>query len=99
MSTKEKILINGTLLLKQLETDLTEHFDVTLLREQADPMGWLRENGHQFTGLVTSAGVPVPVELIQALPNLKVVSSFGVGYDQRSEEHTSELQSRENLVC
>src|SRR5690606_40867197 len=23
----------------------------------------------------------------------------GIGYDARSEEHTSELQSRENLVC
>lgn len=94
MSTKEKILINGTLLLKQLETDLTEYFDVTLLREQADPMGWLRENGHQFTGLVTSAGVPVPVELIQALPNLKVVSSFGVGYDQLNEEVLNEREIR-----
>src|SRR5690606_41660471 len=31
---------------------------------------------------------------------MKVVpGSFGGGVDLRSEEHTSELQSRENLVC
>jgi len=94
MSTKEKILVNGTLLLKQLEEDLTQHFDVTLLREQSDPTAWLAENGHQFTGLVTSAGTPVPVELIDALPNLKVVSSFGVGYDQLNEEVLNKRQIR-----
>lgn len=84
--SKEKILINGRLLLQELEKDLEDDFDVTLLREQGDPMAFAREHGHQFTGLVTSAGVRLPVELIEALPNLKVVSSFGVGYDQLDEE-------------
>src|SRR5256886_11870284 len=27
------------------------------------------------------------------------MESFGLGYDTRSEEHTSELQSQSNLVC
>src|SRR5699024_6475208 len=42
--------------------------------------------GHEFTGLVTSAGTRVPTELIEGLPNLKVISSFGVGYDALNED-------------
>lgn len=86
MSTKEKILINGTLLLQQLEKDLEHDYDVTLLREQDSPMSFLQEHGHTFTGLVTSAGTRLPAEVLEALPNLKVISSFGVGYDQLHEE-------------
>lgn len=85
MSNKEKILINGTLLLQQLEKDLENDYDVTILRNQNDPMAFLQEHGDAYTGLVTSAGTPLPVEVIEALPNLKVVSSFGVGYDQLDE--------------
>lgn len=86
MSTQEKILINGTLLLPQLEKDLTQHFDVTTLRDQGDASAYLQEHGHRFTGLVTSAGSRLPIEVIEGLPNLKVVSSLGVGYDQLDEE-------------
>lgn len=82
MSSKEKVLINGTLLLQQLEKDLETDYDVTLLRDQSDPMAFLQEHGAAYTALVTSAGTRLPVDVINALPNLKVVSSFGVGYDQ-----------------
>lgn len=92
--SKEKILINGTLLLQQLEKDLEHDYDVTLLRNQGDPMTFLREHGHQFTGLVTSAGARLPAEIIEALPNLKVISSFGVGYDQLNEEVINPRQIR-----
>src|SRR5690606_35924967 len=45
---------------------------------------------------VTEAAVPGALPLVQVLDR-----GIGVGVpaDQRSEEHTSELQSRENLVC
>src|SRR5436309_15983308 len=52
--------------------------------------------------------VTIPLERgLSALPkaiDLRSVSVFGLSYiivtfDDRSEEHTSELQSRENLVC
>ena len=94
MSTKEKILINGTLLLQQLEVDLDDDYDVTLLREQDDPASFLKEHGHTFTGLVTSAGVRLHDETIEALPNLKVVSSFGVGYDALNERLLNERNIR-----
>lgn len=95
MSSKEKILINATLLLQQLETDLETDYDVTLLRDQADAMAFLQQHGHAYTGLVTSAGARLPIEVIDALPNLKVVSSFGVGFDQLDE---TALKSREIRV-
>src|SRR5690606_41557317 len=36
---------------------------------------------------------------VEDLPFLLVGSVIGFRADKRSEEHTSELQSRENLVC
>lgn len=94
MSHKEKILINGTLLLQQIEQDLKQHYDITPLRDQQDPIAFVREHGHQFTGLVTSAGARLPVEIIHALPNLKVISSFGVGYDQLDQNILNQRQIR-----
>src|SRR5690606_40389654 len=40
-----------------------------------------------MTRVFTEAGESIPVTVIECTPN------------RRSEEHTSELQSRENLVC
>ncbi len=94
MSSKEKILINGTLLLPQLEEDLVQHYDVTLLRNQDNPASFLQEHGHAFTGLVTSAGTRLPIEVLDGLPNLKVISSFGVGYDQLDEQVLNQRQIR-----
>src|SRR5690606_41161103 len=49
---------------------------------------------HQYAPILTSGGFFVPLEL---------ATLFGgeVSYEEgeRSEEHTSELQSRENIVC
>src|SRR5690606_41724499 len=40
------------------------------------------------------------IERIRAArPDIALSSDFIVGFPGRSEEHTSELQSRENLVC
>src|SRR5690606_40764778 len=45
----------------------------------------------------TYHGAPTPITLfIGSAPKL---AAFGMTYRLRSEEHTSELQSRENLVC
>lgn len=86
MSRNEKILVHGKLMLEQLAHDLEQEFDVTFLNQQADPAEFLRRHGHEFTGLVTSAGVGAKADLVAALPNLKVVSSFGVGFDQLDQD-------------
>src|SRR5690606_24463646 len=44
-------------------------------------------------------GVPVVVRQVVGLLARRVVCRVAPGQQLRSEEHTSELQSRENLVC
>jgi len=85
MSKKEKVLVCGKLMLPQLRQDLENEFDITLLVEQADAQAFLKEKGAEFTGLVTSAGVRTDAGVLDHLPNLRVVSSFGVGYDHLDE--------------
>ena len=65
-------------LLASCEAALAERFTVHKLHEQADRAGWLAENGHRIRA---HAGSGVQAELMDALPNLEIIASFGVGYD------------------
>lgn len=69
-------------LLPQLEARLAEAFDMHLLAHEADPTGFLAARGSEFEGLVTSAAIGVEPPVMAALPNLRVISSFGVGLDR-----------------
>src|SRR5690606_40969413 len=71
--------------------------------------GWMEDLADWFNKNL-SKGVTVVMNQDQVTVDLKVVAKYGhplhqVGRDvqekvrYRSEEHTSELQSRENLVC
>lgn len=76
-------LLQALRLPAKLEERLAANFDVT----RAPPAGperqaLLREQGPRFEGLVTSAGHGADAALIEALPNLRVISSFGVGLDR-----------------
>lgn len=90
---KIRILQNGRLL-PSLETALAEEFDVFPLWREQNPAGYLREHGAEFRGLVTSAPVGADAALIDALPNLEIVSSFGVGFDKLDLEHAREKHVR-----
>jgi len=68
-------------LMPYLEQALAQHYEVTLLPAQDDPQAFLREQGSQFTGLVTSAKFGAPAEVLAQMPALRVISSLGVGYD------------------
>lgn len=57
-----------------------EHFEVVRLWESDDPAATLRERAGTVAAVAT-AGTPVSADLIRSLPNLQIVSSFGVGYD------------------
>ncbi len=62
--------------------DLEQKFEVIRLWEVRDPDAVLRDQGHNIQGVVStynSGGVSEG--LIDALPNLEIVSQFGVGYD------------------
>jgi lactate dehydrogenase-like 2-hydroxyacid dehydrogenase len=77
---KPKVLQNGRLL-AGLEQALAAEFDVHPLWRETDRAAFLREHGARFEGLATSAGFGADAALIDALPNLRVIANFGVGYD------------------
>jgi lactate dehydrogenase-like 2-hydroxyacid dehydrogenase len=81
MTVKPRVLQHGALM-PALETRLCEAFDMHRLMNEADPEAFLAQYGAQFVGLATSSGPGASGDLIDALPSLKVISSFGVGLDQ-----------------
>jgi lactate dehydrogenase-like 2-hydroxyacid dehydrogenase len=78
---KTAILQNGPLL-PWLEDQLASRYDLVQLHKQPDREAFLRAEGAKFEGLATSARFGADGALLAALPRLRVISSFGVGYDQ-----------------
>ena len=64
-----------------LETALAEEFDTHPLWREADAPAFLAKNGGQFVGMATSARFGADAKLMDALPALRVISNFGVGYE------------------
>ncbi|ABE44214.1 2-hydroxyacid dehydrogenase [Polaromonas sp. JS666] len=62
-----------------LATEFNTRYDAHPLWKEADPAAFLARHGHEFTGYVTSARFGVDDATLAAMPNLKVISSFGVG--------------------
>ncbi|HBB85614.1 MAG TPA: 2-hydroxyacid dehydrogenase [Sulfitobacter sp.] len=60
---------------------LAESFSVIRLFEKSDPKRWLAENGGRIRGMVSSGSFATDRALLERLPNLEIVSHFGVGYD------------------
>jgi lactate dehydrogenase-like 2-hydroxyacid dehydrogenase len=79
--TEPRILQIGRLL-PALETTLSTDYAVHRLADEADPQAFLAREGAGFNAVVTSAGVGINAQTIAALPNLRVISSFGVGFDK-----------------
>ena len=81
MTDKPRVLQLGRLT-PWLEQQLAADFDLTLLAQQPDARAYLAQHGTGFVAAVTSAAVGIDAALIESLPNLKVISSFGVGLDK-----------------
>lgn len=64
-----------------VEARLVEEFDIVRSGEQTDSMAVLRQHAHAITAMATSARHGVTAEVINALPRLAAIASFGVGYD------------------
>ncbi len=79
--SRPRILQIGRLPLPALEAELAARYHVTCLADPPDPAAFLASYGAQFTGVVTTAAIGLKSEVIAALPHLKVISSFGVGFD------------------
>jgi lactate dehydrogenase-like 2-hydroxyacid dehydrogenase len=60
---------------------LSAQFDVQRLYDQPDREAFLDEQGDAFVAIVTDGHCGVPADVMARLPNLRVISSYGVGYD------------------
>lgn len=65
-------------LLASCEKALAERYTVHKLHEIADKDAWLAEHGARIRA---HAGSGVQKPLMEKLPNLEIIASFGVGYD------------------
>lgn len=73
----ELLLIGGATeaMLARLEEAFTVH------RWSDHDMGWLAQNGAAITHVATNGHDGVPPDVMAALPNLQMISCYGVGYD------------------
>lgn len=60
---------------------LAQRYDVLPLWQQADRKAALAEHGKGVAAIVTSANLGARADLMDALPDLKAICSWGVGYD------------------
>jgi lactate dehydrogenase-like 2-hydroxyacid dehydrogenase len=78
--SKAEVLVWG-----QMHASLTEalarDFTVHNRWEIADLEAWLSTQGEKIRAIVTSAVYGTDNQVLERLPNLEVVTSFGVGYD------------------
>ncbi|MEU9795818.1 2-hydroxyacid dehydrogenase [Streptomyces sparsogenes] len=68
-------------LLSSLETALAAHHHTVRLAELPDPEAYLRDHGGEVVAAVTSARIGVSNDLMDALPALRAIVHFGVGYE------------------
>jgi hydroxypyruvate reductase len=64
-----------------LETALAREFDTHPLWRETDAAGFLARRGGEFVGLATSIRSGANAKLMDALPALRVIANFGVGYE------------------
>ncbi|WP_336486471.1 2-hydroxyacid dehydrogenase [Methylobacterium nigriterrae] len=73
------------LLLRPMQASVMEALEAAFalhrLDTATDPSARLAEIGPRIRGLAVNAHAPVDRALMERLPNLEIVSSFGVGYD------------------
>lgn len=60
---------------------LAEHYEVLELWRHDDPLAILKSEGKGIEGIVTGAFCGLNTDYLDYLPDVKVVSTFGVGYD------------------
>jgi len=78
--TKPDVLSIGRLA-ADLTATLESRYTVHHLWQAADRQALLAGVGPRIRVAATTGHVPCPPDLLDALPNLRLVSSFGVGYD------------------
>ncbi|GGJ93461.1 2-hydroxyacid dehydrogenase [Pseudomonas matsuisoli] len=79
-SQRPQLLMMGQLLPALVER-IEQTYDVHRFWEVQDKTAWLKANADKIDGIATSGVFGAKKELIDALPKLKAIISFGVGYD------------------
>lgn len=79
--TAENAVLQVGPLLPRVQTAITRDHDAVELPDGPDRGAFLAEHADSVTVAVTSGRVGVGSELMRALPNLRAVINFGVGYD------------------
>ncbi|TBU96069.1 2-hydroxyacid dehydrogenase [Stutzerimonas kirkiae] len=77
-------------LTERFSSSLSAHYDVQPLWRQQDPDAFLLRHGGEFEALVTAARHGCPQALLERLPNVKAICSFGVGFDSIAVDHAHE---------
>lgn len=72
------ILALGSLLPAEMD-ELEAHFKVIRLWKEKDPEAALHQYSKEIVGIVSTWDSPVSARLIEALPNLEIISQFAVG--------------------
>lgn len=78
--TKQPVLVLGPLMPYLLE-ELEKRYAVEKLYEERDALGFLQEHAGRFRAVVTSTFTGLKADMIDLLPAVEIVSSFGVGTD------------------
>ena len=60
---------------------MAAQFTIHELVDMADPLDWLKAHGANIRYVATNGHDGIKSEYVEALPNLKVISCYGVGYD------------------
>lgn len=63
------------------DAELASRYEVLQYWKAADPQDFLREHADHIEVIATSANIGCKANVIQALPKLKAICSWGVGYD------------------
>jgi lactate dehydrogenase-like 2-hydroxyacid dehydrogenase len=94
--TKPRILQIGSLTgHSPADAELAERYDVLQYWKASDPQAFLREHADSIEVIATSANIGCKAEVINSLPKLKAICSWGVGYDSIDVEAA---QSRNILI-
>lgn len=80
--TKPRILQIGSLTgHPPADAELAARYEVLQYWKAADPQAFLREHADSIEVIATSANIGCKAEVIAALPKLRAICSWGVGYD------------------
>ena len=90
MNNNVAVLQVGPLMQTVQDTVANVYGAVRLPDSPADQAEFLGHRGHTFDVAVTSGRFGVGTELMQALPNLRAVVNFGVGYDTTDTRQATE---------